>query len=164
MNLNIFEEPKKNLENVNWKLYVDGAARNNPGPAGAGIYLVKDDKPILKKGFFLGNRTNNQAEYLALLLGIFFIRQNLSEGESIQIISDSELLVKQFNGDYLIKNLELKKMYDCAKIFLKSYKYSFQHILRENNAVADKLANEGINKKIPVPNEFLSMWCLNEEG
>ena len=62
-------EPKK--ESTTWKLFIDGASRNNPGRSGAGVYLLKNEKPVYQEGFYLGIKTNNEAEYLALLLGVF---------------------------------------------------------------------------------------------
>ncbi len=78
-----------------WRLFVDGASRNNPGPSGAGIYVVRDGKEMLKKGFYLGKKTNNQAEYLALVLGIFLLKKLVQSDENIIITSDSLLLIKQ---------------------------------------------------------------------
>ena len=82
--LSIFDEAFKKIEKKcgdgtrgYWKLFIDGASRNNPGPSGAGFLLLKDDKPVEQKGFFLGSKTNNQAEYFALLIGIFFLKKHL---------------------------------------------------------------------------------------
>src|ERR1700736_5606512 len=66
--------PHLSADVVKWQLFVDGAARNNPGPAGAGIYILKNGTPFIKQGFYLGSKTNNQAEYLALVLGLCQLR------------------------------------------------------------------------------------------
>lgn len=145
---------------VGWKLYIDGASRKNPGYAGAGIYLSKQekqDKQIYKKGFFLGIKTNNQAEYMALLLGIFFAKKYIAQDDTLYIFSDSELLVKHMTGEYKIRSSELKQLFDLAFVMLKNVKYSFCHVLREYNTVADSMANEGIDKKVKVPEEFLKL-------
>lgn len=152
--LNIKQE--KNLEeNIFWQAYIDGASRNNPGPAGAGVYIKKNDEIFLKKGFFLGEKTNNQAEYLALALALFFIKQDSSKKFNISIISDSELLIKQMNGIYQVKSPELIKIRNFIIYLLKNTKTTFKHVLRENNKIADKLANEGIDKKQKLPQDFL---------
>ena len=90
----VFTVTKQTKKGLHWKLFVDGASRKNPGKAGAGIYLVKEDKSILKKGFYLGTKTNNQAEYLALILGIFYAKKYMAKNDMLTIFSDSELLVK----------------------------------------------------------------------
>jgi ribonuclease HI len=145
----------------NWHLYVDGAARNNPGPAGAGIHVIKDGKTALKKGFFLGVKTNNQAEYLALLLGIFFAKKMVKEGDHFEIFADSQLLVRQMNGVYKVKHSNIQPLQRLAfKMLMDFSSYTIMHVPRDQNAHADEMANEGINKKIEPPIEFKSV--LNE--
>jgi len=143
-----------------WELYVDGAARNNPGPAGAGIYLTKDGVPIEQKGLYLGDRTNNQAEYLALLFGLYYVCCHIKSQETLIIKSDSELMVRQIKGIYKIKNTELQQIFRAAHLFLEKIDYSIQHVPREENKIADRLANMGIDKKITVPQELLKIWPL----
>src|SRR3990172_5810226 len=104
---------------ISWKLYIDGAARNNPGPAGAGVYLYKNTRGMIRQGFFLGSRTNNQAEYWALLLGIFYLRQYASVSDKICIFSDSQLLVYQMIGKYRVRNSDLLHMQNGAFELLK---------------------------------------------
>lgn len=145
------------LSSITWKLFIDGASRKNPGNAGAGIYLLKNDEVVLKKGYFLGNKTNNQAEYLALLLGIFYAKKYVQKNDLLLIFSDSELLVKHMKGEYKIRNAELKLLFDFAFIVLDGLHYSFCHVLRDYNVHADALANEGIDKKIKIPQEFFSL-------
>ena len=140
-----------------WKLFIDGAARNNPGPAGAGFYLLKDDQPVEKQGFFIGSKTNNQAEYFALLFGLFFLKKHLCKGDLVLIISDSQLLVRQLQGQYRVKNVELKPMHRLAKDFLQDVSHNVVHVLREENVQADALANLGIDKKRKPPTEFLNV-------
>lgn len=86
------------------EIFVDGAARGNPGPAGAGIFITQADKELVKSGFFLGKKTNNQAEYLALALALFLLKKQIKNPEKIIITSDSELLIKQMRGEYQVKN------------------------------------------------------------
>lgn len=140
-----------------WHLYVDGAARNNPGPAGAGLCLFKDGKAIVKKGFFLGSKTNNQAEYYALLLGLFFAREHVTKQDRLEIFADSQLLVRQINGEYKVKDAELKLLQHAAFKLLMSFSYTIQHVMREDNAHADEMANTGIDKKVKIPDSFITL-------
>lgn len=162
--LSIFDQAFKKIEKKcgdgtkgYWKLFIDGASRNNPGPSGAGFILFKDDKPVEKRGFFLGNKTNNQAEYFSLLLGVFFLKQNLCKGDLVLIVSDSQLLVRQLKGEYKVKKPQLKPMHACAQDLLKDVAYNVVHVLREENEQADALANRGIDKKIKLPEQFLNL-------
>jgi ribonuclease HI len=140
-----------------WELYIDGAARNNPGESGAGVYLLQDGVPKIKQGVYLGIKTNNQAEYIALLLGLFYVRQYICPYDRLLIKSDSELLVRQMNGVYSVKNKELAQLYACAQQLLKDTKYSIIHVIRSANKIADNLANKGIDKKITMPIEFFTL-------
>lgn len=143
-------EPKKQ-QSVVWSLSVDGASRGNPGPAGAGIFIKKNNHVHLQKGFFLGKKTNNEAEYLALVIGLLLIKKEMQEGDSIHIVSDSELLIKQMNKEYKVRKAELKLLYDVAQLCLASVYYTCTHVLREYNQEADRLANRGIDTKTSLP-------------
>lgn len=143
------EEPKR--EKVVWQLYVDGAARGNPGPAGAGIYIKKEEKAFIKQGFYLGKKTNNQAEYLALILGLCQLLSEAHPQDEIQIFSDSELLIRQIMGIYKVKDATLQRLYKRLMAMLESRLYVVKHVMREKNSIADALANEGVDKKIHVP-------------
>ncbi len=145
-----------------WELYVDGAARNNPGPAGAGLYLVRNGIPVEQRGMYLGLRTNNQAEYLALLLGLYFAEVHMTSGDTLVIKADSELMVKQVLGIYRVKNKELIRISSMVRSLLEKLHYKIQHIPREKNGIADNLANKGIDNKIAVPREILMVWPLYE--
>ncbi len=149
-------------ESIKWVLFIDGASRRNPGPAGAGLYILKDDEPFLKKGFFLGNKTNNQAEYLAFLLGIHYIKKYMTKTDAVYIMSDSELLIRQMKGEYRVKNKNLKQLFDLSQKLLENLNHSFCHILRKYNVEADKLANHGIDSEILLPQTFLSLLRSHE--
>ena len=136
-----------------WQLFVDGASRNNPGPAGAGIYLVKEHKKELAQGFFLGHKTNNQAEYLALIIGLILAIPKI-EQDQLQIVSDSLLLVNQLNGIYRVKNPELQILHHKVKNLLANTNYTVVHVLREHNIIADEMANLGIDQKIALSPEI----------
>lgn len=143
-----------------WTLYTDGASRNNPGLSGAGIYIEKNNKNFFKASCYLHTKTNNQAEYLALLLGLLYLKSYINAQDKVSIKIDSLLLVKQVLGEYKIKNLELKKLYNKVIQELKDIDYTIEHILRDKNKVADKLANEAIDKKAAIPEKFSSICNL----
>lgn len=149
--------PEPKVGGLRWTLFIDGASRNNPGHAGAGVYLLKDDMPSFQKGFYLGYKTNNQAEYLALLLGLFHAKEHLAKVDTLYIMSDSELLIKQMKGVYRVKNLPLKQLFDIAQELLKGARYTLCHVRRENNVEADALANTGIDKRGKVPEAFIAL-------
>jgi len=140
---------------VSWKLFIDGASKNNPGPAGSGFVLFKNDELICRQGFYLGKKTNNQAEYFALILGVFFAKKYIKKNDLITIISDSQLLVRQMNGIYKVKDIHLKRFKDLAIHWLCNYNYKINHVLREFNTLADEMANRGVEKKILLPQDFL---------
>lgn len=147
----------KQLHKHTWTIFIDGAARNNPGKAGAGVVIKKDGKRVTAKGFYLGIKTNNQAEYLALLLALFFIMHAAKPNDTIRIISDSQLLVKQFRGEYKVRNEGLKPLYMVAQTLAHGYRIEITHVMREDNEEADALANEGIDKEKSLPESFITM-------
>lgn len=146
------------VKHPRWQIFIDGAARGNPGPSGAGIYVVDHQTPVLQKGIFLGNKTNNQAEYLALLLALYFVYSYCSSKEisipHLHVISDSELLIKQLNGFYSVKNPILFEFHKTALALFKNIPHTFTHVLREHNKQADALANKGIDKRTKMPTDF----------
>lgn len=128
-------------------LYTDGASRGNPGEAGAGIHIL-DDKglEVHAAGCYLGRCTNNMAEYQALLLGLQ-AAANLG-GTDLTVNLDSELIVRQINGQYQVKDAKLRPLFDEAITLLKRFDdYRVQHVPRAENRRADQLANEGIDNK-----------------
>jgi len=142
-------------ETVIWKLFIDGASKNNPGPSGSGFVLKKNDDLVCGQGFYLGTKTNNQAEYYALIIGIFFAQKYIQKTELLHIISDSQLLVRQMNGIYKVKDAYLQKLKGVASQWLTGYSYKVDHVLREYNTAADAMANQGVEKKIMLPQDFL---------
>lgn len=140
-------------------IYIDGAARGNPGPAGAGIHIVLDDDKILNKGIYLGKKTNNQAEYLALALALLFAEKMCTEhhikNPHLAVFSDSELLIKQMRGEYKVKNEILARLKSCIDASLEKFSYKFAHVRREKNTIADSLANLGIDEKHKIPAPFI---------
>lgn len=149
---------KKNEEApVNyWKLFVDGASRNNPGHSGAGIYIVKNDHVVEQRGFYLGTKTNNQAEYLALVIGLIYLRERIDRQDLVLVISDSQLLIRQVQGSYKVRHAGLKKLHTAALQLLKPLRYDSLHVLREENEHADALANAGIDQRLPVSPDIIT--------
>lgn len=130
------------------EIFIDGASRGNPGPSGIGIVFLDDKKNVVKKLFkFIGNTTNNIAEYTAL---IYALQEALIDGyEDITIKSDSELLIKQINGEYKVKNENIRIYYEQFLHLNRGFnKIEAFSIDRKDNSVADKLANKAIDSRI----------------
>jgi ribonuclease HI len=130
-------------------LWVDGAARGNPGPAGAGFVLEKGGNRILGAGQYLGETTNNEAEYRALILGIE--AASLHDCDDLEVRSDSELMVRQMKGEYRVKSHHLQEFYFQVVKKMKLFRrVVFTHVRRQENKEADRLANMAIDAKGPV--------------
>lgn len=126
-------------------VFIDGAARGNPGPAGIGIVILDANKHKIKEFYkYLGNTTNNIAEYNALVYGL---QEVLALGaEEIVINLDSELVAQQLKGVYRVKNANIKPLFEQAVNMLNKFnKVEVKHIDRKENKDADKLANKAIN-------------------
>ena len=128
------------------KIYTDGGARGNPGPAGVGVVVYDvDDNIIDTKSEYIGEATNNQAEYRAVVVAMELISKY--EVDEINFFLDSELVVKQLNREYKVKNKGLAPLF--VKIYNNTFKYkkvTFTHVRREFNKEADKLANIAMDK------------------
>ena len=129
-----------------WLLTVDGAARGNPGEAGCGAVIYDENGTVVKElSRYLGRATNNVAEYEGLLMGLEALLQ-LGQ-KDIVVQSDSELMVRQLNGEYRVKDAKLKTLFDRAQHLLRQFRsYRILHVRREMNKLADRLANLGIDQ------------------
>ncbi len=129
-------------------IHTDGGARGNPGPAGIGVVIQDTEtKEVLEEhAKFLGKTTNNQAEYQAVILGL---QQAKKLGASeVEIVTDSELLVKQANGEYRVKNPDLAVRYLEMKNLCTHFdRVRFRHVRREMNKRADFLSNVAMDGK-----------------
>ncbi|PLX27923.1 ribonuclease H [Candidatus Parcubacteria bacterium] len=127
-------------------IYSDGGARGNPGPAGIGaVLLSSDDNVLVEISEYIGETTNNQAEYRALLAALKKAK-DLGAVE-IEAYLDSELVVKQLNKEYKVKNKDLAPLFvQIYNISLGFKKISFSHVRREMNKHADRLANEAMDR------------------
>ncbi len=131
------------------KVFIDGGARGNPGPAACGVVVYDENGKIIKKvGELLGSETNNQAEYHGLIAGLILVKD--LGAENVEIFSDSELLVKQMRGEYKVKDAHLKPLALVARFLIKTFKrVTFFAIPREKNKAADKLVNSTLDGKKP---------------
>jgi len=128
-------------------IYTDGASRNNPGEAGIGVYILRDGEPFEQIARYLGTTTNNIAEYTAAIIGLEHAVR-LGAGK-VKLRADSELLVKQVNGLYKVKNEGLKPLHARLKeLIAKIASVEVEYIPRERNKEADALANKAIDEKI----------------
>jgi ribonuclease HI len=126
--------------------YCDGGSRGNPGPAGYGVH-IEDAKGVTVGDLseFVGRKTNNFAEYSGLLAALQFA---LDHGfRRLKVVSDSELMVKQIKGQYRVNSPELRPLYEEAKRRIGQLNsFQIQHVLREKNRHADRLANEAMDR------------------
>lgn len=131
------------------RLYTDGGARGNPGPAAAAYVLETEDGTVLDaRGETIGVATNNVAEYRALVAGL---RKALELGlDEVEVVSDSELLVKQMNGEYRVKNAALIDLsLDAAHLAGQIGRVRYRAVRRAENELADRLVNEALDAPQP---------------
>ena len=127
-------------------IFIDGGARGNPGPAAAGVVIqdAASGKFLHEAGYFLGKTTNNVAEYQGLLHAL--ARAQELQAKSIEVHSDSELLVRQINREYRVKTAHLRPLFDEAQRLLAQFdSWSISHLRREDNTLADELANRAMD-------------------
>jgi len=124
---------------------VDGGARGNPGPAAIGVVVRNDDGAVVEAvGETIGATTNNVAEYRALLRGLELASAH--GADEVELIGDSELVVRQVEGRYKVKNAGMKELHAQAKAMLADFdSWSIRHVKRAQNADADKLVNEALD-------------------
>lgn len=136
------------MKDADLNLYIDGASKGNPGEAGAGLWIAdKEGQKMLEMSRYLGHRTNNEAEYWALLLGLKEAKR--LGGKSIRIFTDSELVARQVNGLYRVKNSNLKVLHASVLKHLTEFtSYIIESIPREENREADRLANQAVQRGI----------------
>jgi ribonuclease HI len=142
------EDGHPNQGDLQLVLYIDGASRGNPGRAGAGVWMTNGaGRKLVEMSRYLGHKTNNEAEYWALLLGLREAKR--LGGKSVHIFTDSELIERQVNGVYRVKNLNLKGLHKMVAQNLKEFSsFDIQSIPRDENREADRLANQAIQRRI----------------
>ena len=139
--------------NQKFIIHTDGGARGNPGPAAIGV-IIEAPAEIKKYGEYIGEATNNEAEYQAVVFALKKLKQLIGKEKSkseaeVEIYLDSELLVCQFNGEYKIKEKKLQQLFLEVWNLKQDFKnVSFKNIPRENNRGADKLVNQALDKEL----------------
>ncbi len=127
-------------------IYTDGASRGNPGPASIGVWFTDlNSEPLFELGEKLGMQTNNFAEYTAVIRGLqFALDQGVTE---VTLRSDSELMVKQVTGLYKVKSAVIVPLHTQVRGLVKKFKVvKFEHVRREFNKEADRIANEALDQ------------------
>jgi probable phosphoglycerate mutase len=124
--------------------HVDGGSRGNPGPAGYGVHIEQPDGTVVELKESLGVATNNVAEYRGLLAALKWAVDH--EIERLEVRSDSQLLVRQLRGEYRVKHHGLQPLYaEARKLLQRIPSVTFEHVRREFNKDADRLANEAMD-------------------
>ena len=127
------------------KLYTDGASKGNPGLSGGGYCTYENGIKKIEKACFFGHKTNNQAEYLALIAGLTDLQEE--RGISLEVYMDSQLIVRQLQGIYRVKDEKMRALFFKVQDLLSVFQeVSFHHVTRDKNKEADRLANEGIER------------------
>lgn len=134
-----------------YTIHTDGGSRGNPGPAASGYVIEGDGISAIHHGQYLGVATNNVAEYTAAILGLDHLRESLGADRALQaqveVMSDSELLVRQVNGQYKVKDATLKKLFSDLYHAQQGFaKVVFSHVRREQNTAADRMVNEALDE------------------
>jgi ribonuclease HI len=127
---------------------VDGGARGNPGPAGVAAVVTAPDGTLLaERGEYIGETTNNVAEYRAVLLGLRLARE--LGAREVEVVNDSELVARQINGVYKVKHAGLKPLFVETMGALREFdRWAVRNVRRESNARADELVNEALDQAL----------------
>ena len=130
-------------------VHVDGGARGNPGPAAvAAVATTQDGESLAESSRYLGETTNNVAEYRAVLLGLELARE--LGAREVQVVNDSELVARQIGGEYKVKNPGLRPLFEKTMKTLREFdRWSVRNVRREHNARADELVNEELDRAEP---------------
>jgi ribonuclease HI len=144
-------------------LRTDGGARGNPGPAGAGFVVEVAGQVVCSGGRYLGEATNNVAEYEALIWGLENV--HALGHRKVSVFADSELLVKQVNGVYRVKNAGLKPLFTKAMALLRGFdSFEVSHVRRAENAAADEMANLAMDARDTVGDPACSSGDSASQG
>ena len=132
------------------KIFCDGGARGNPGPAAYGFVVYLDDKLIQKGAGYLGIATNNFAEYTAVIKALARLK-NHYQGSDMQFYLDSQLVVLQLSGIYKVKNAQIRELVFRVRTLENSFRaITYRHIPRERNKEADALVNLALDKQLKL--------------
>ncbi len=126
----------------------DGGSRGNPGPAASAFVVFQNSKQSFMAGFYWGERTNNQAEYLALIMALEWLKgEDLSSRDEVTLRSDSELMIKQLTGKYKVKSPQIRILFEKSRQLLqdlsqRGISFRLEHKLRQHTYLADSLLNK----------------------
>ena len=144
--IDIFNGLQNKLSNDDkFELFADGAADLHTQTAGIGGVIYRNGEELYSYSEFIGSATNNEAEYTALIRGLELMKE--LKGAKVQVFLDSELVVKQINGEYKVKNDRMKILHSKAVNLIDQFdSFNIAHILRDRNKEADKLSKKGMEK------------------
>jgi ribonuclease HI len=130
---------------------VDGGARGNPGPAAVGaVVTTPEGDPVAERGVYIGEATNNVAEYRAVLLGIELARA--AGAREVEIVNDSELVARQIGGQYKVKHAGLRPLFVETMRELREFdRWTVRNVRRESNERADELVNQALDEALDAP-------------
>lgn len=137
-------------------MFTDGGSRGNPGPAAIGVHIETLDKQYAE---CIGTKTNNEAEYAALIFGLKKIKQELGKTKAkkaeVECFLDSELVVKQLNHEYKLKEKHIQEFFiEIWNLMLEFSSVKFTHVFREQNKIADALVNKALDQQCKQTNLF----------
>jgi len=142
-----------NLQYEILNIFTDGGSRGNPGPAAIGVNATADSCSVFQLSECLGRATNNTAEYMAVIKALEYLIANQIKSHRLNFMLDSELVVKQLNGQYKIKDQNLQQLSYMLKNLIVTLRNQslcreiiFSHIRREQNKIADKLVNQALDR------------------
>lgn len=132
------------------KIFTDGGSRGNPGPSAAAFAAFVGGRKIDEKSKYLGVTTNNVAEYSAVIIALFWLKNNAKKFDKISFYLDSQLIVRQLNGEYKVKDEKLKELHNLVvnSIKLINAKFEFVHIRRNENKWVDSLVNKTLDENM----------------
>jgi ribonuclease HI len=129
------------------EIYIDGASKGNPGPAGVGVVISRGEEVLKNISEYIGTATNNIAEYRALIAALRAATD--LKAVSVKIYTDSQLLYRQMKKEYRVKDPHIAVLYQQALSFMRNFEeITLEHIPRENNRGADKLATQAVKKAL----------------
>ena len=140
-------KPEQTTPDKKGFIFSDGGSRGNPGPSASGSVLYDEDKNVLDKtSFYCGIQTNNYAEYMGAIIGLkMALENNITD---VTMTLDSKLLVEQLNGNWKVKNANIKPLFEQTKNLLDQFQSTkVKHTLRAGNAIADRLVNQELDRR-----------------
>jgi ribonuclease HI len=136
--------------------YVDGGSLGNPGPSGIGVVLGSSEGRIIRIAKWIGRQDNNVAEYVAVLEALQCALT--LQARKLHIYSDSEVVVRQLNGQYICRSPRLYSLHWICRKLARSFDFSISHVRREHNTEANRLANSVVRKHLPQPSSIQQVF------